>query len=212
MNKGVPFCLAAFAVAVLTGCGATKEPTGCQYDFEATVRSGPSAPKTLHGTLTMVQPAANLAIARLDLASGGPPIFTSGQIDGKNITLRFWLADGTSIIGTGPMEHPTDQCKGQMQGSLTGPVAGDTGDWLVNPNITPKSLLCGPFGNGCYFASATGGTCSDVCIMAGITDTPTLATCITNCVNTTPPGTFILDCMDKHVVTSFFQPDAGCYL
>ncbi len=103
---------------------------GCKYDFDATVRSGPSEGLALVGTLAVVTVAPGVLRGYLYPNDDGEAFRVYGAVD-KNmgIDLRFELTDGRVIVGTGIVEAPIDECRGTMDGTFIGPEKEDEGDW-----------------------------------------------------------------------------------
>jgi hypothetical protein len=125
---------------------ATDENDTCTWDFEATVRVGPNAGKSVVGTLTV-------EIDKHGALSGsliGNSLLTDeedqtipvvGQATGRAVNLALQLqksedetTPGIFLFGTGTAALPISsatQCGGAMGGTFAGPAAGDIGDWLV---------------------------------------------------------------------------------
>lgn len=164
--------------ASLVGAGVVQAQTGhgvslaapanpgaaCILQLTATVRLGPSlkqrlTPKSakaaeLTAKLT-ITPDAHGAIANgvLELADG-TKLAAIGQIVGTAINLRVTLAKNRVLILVGTAERPLDQCGGAVDGLLTGPQAGDLGDW----HATASPALAATTGNGTAGASNGAGS------------------------------------------------------
>lgn len=133
-------------VAAAMGCGDDGEDQGeplddweatwCDQDFEATVHAGPNTGLALvgHLQLTFDEEMASLGGTFIADATASDPstaIEVDGSVANGQVTLRFHLADGRIIQGSGPISADALACKPGMEfeGNLTGPDAGDTGDW-----------------------------------------------------------------------------------
>ena len=114
------------------GAGASppRKLAACKYDFQANVTQGPDSGLSLHGSLVLAADGDG-AFGTLTADGMSQPIPTAAAIDGEQITLQFSLSDDTVIEGTGALSGTLAQCSGMMTGTLTGPAAGDTGDWLA---------------------------------------------------------------------------------
>lgn len=147
--------MAAICGAALTaGCGGDepaeqmqddplKDSKGvCAYEnFDATVTEGPSAGLKAEGTLTLIEEMDGTLSGKLeskDAMGAETSIPVTGKITDLTIDLTFTLADGGKISGTGALPTPFEQCGGptkgmdpgpKMEGTLTGPKAGDKGNW-----------------------------------------------------------------------------------
>jgi hypothetical protein len=155
--KGIVRCMRILVIGLimvmLAGCGGTSETTptpaaaakvaGCQYKFDATVREGPSAGTNVGGTLVLVQAKPDDAgsfkgavVPPGVQVAGAQFVPVTAQVNGKDVTLTFSLADGSQITGTGTTEAGIGDCRGTMSGSFTGPKANDKGDWLGGAALT----------------------------------------------------------------------------
>lgn len=118
----------------------------CTLDFEATVRVGPNAGKTLIGILTVEIDehgalSGSLTGNSLLTDEEDQTVPVVGQATGRAVNLAFELqksegerTPGIFLFGTGTAAHPISsatQCGGAMGGTFAGPEAGDIGDWLV---------------------------------------------------------------------------------
>ncbi|HRI65980.1 MAG TPA: hypothetical protein PK156_17150 [Polyangium sp.] len=105
----------------------------CAYDpFNAVVREGPSAGLAASGALTLIEEMDGSLRGKLentDAQGIKTTIPVTGSVKGKTIDLVFTLADGGQIKGTGTLAKPFEECAEPMEGTLTGPLAGDKGDW-----------------------------------------------------------------------------------
>ena len=87
-----------------------------------------------------------------------------------------------------------------MTGTLTGPAAGDTGDWLAQ---SQQELLCETL---CAYHPPTMTSCTSYCEIIGYTmGTPKFETCFENCLGS--PAIYL--CNSDGSLTSFFTPCEG---
>ena len=112
----------------------------CRLAIVATVRLGPDAtermqtdvPGELRGELGFsLGPDGAIDAGRL-LLDGGPEVPVVGQATGRAINLRANLQavqEGLALVLVGTAEQPLTRCTGGIDGLLTGPLAGDLGDW-----------------------------------------------------------------------------------
>ena len=109
----------------------------CLLDIVANVRLGPSAgaimagnvPGELRGELTIgISPNGAVDSGRLSI-EGGPEFPVVGQVNGRALNLRVEVGPDQTIVLVGTAARPLDQCKGDVDGLLTGPRVGDLGDW-----------------------------------------------------------------------------------
>lgn len=122
--------LCVLLAITLTACdAAVAQAQGCTMDFEASVRQGPDAGILLVGNLSF-KIDGNGRLSGALVTKDGRQIAASGQTVGQAISLIFNLDTDQHIFGTGTLEHDVQECSGVMGGSLTGPNAGDSGDWL----------------------------------------------------------------------------------
>lgn len=111
----------------------------CTLDFLGTVRIGPtstqvltndsSQPGEVRGSLSFgLDQAGALQSASLTLADG-TSLPVVGQATGTALQFRVAAGSGLTIVGTGVGEQDIAACQGAIDGILTGPQAGDLGDW-----------------------------------------------------------------------------------
>ncbi len=185
----------------LSACGSASPQDGdpvdvsvCKSDFEATVKQGPSAPLSLRGTLTLTGDSRG-AIGYLQPTGSSDKVPVNAQFVDNDIALKFYLPDATIIRGQGPATSPLSQCNGQMTGGLTGPKAGDSGDWLVR-NFA-QDLACA---SRCYFHPPLPNSCHNLCNIYGYADgTAHFNSCYDDCVSA--PAQYYCDS-----TTAFFDP------
>lgn len=172
-----------------------QEVNVCKYEFAADVRSGPSAPLRVAGTLRLAQREGQELLGEIQPEGGSAPILTTGRIseDGETITLRFQLIDGRVIRGSGPARGGPEGCTGIMDGTLTGPGAGDVGDWLGT------ALTAGRCLSVCHTFSSNASTCAALC--SAISNVMDYQTCVAEC--TSDVG-LTLSCAPPNNTTSFF--------
>lgn len=189
----------------------TRDYPVCQYDFEATIRSGPDAGLAVHGELTLADLGdlkSGTAVGELVLDDeAGSRIVVSAKT-GADLDLYFWLADGTMIHGNGTLTSSVGSCPARIEGSALGPHEGSVGDWLA---IGTVNLTC-TIQCGCPFdAQSATPACQNACILLGLDPSTTAgATCVQGCVtNELNEG---CTCTEQHFgagVSTFF-PTAGC--
>lgn len=102
----------------------------CVVNFEATVRSGPSAGTALVGYAVFQADASGALVDSHMRTVEGQTLPVTGRVTGRDVTLRFDLGGGRAVQGTGTLGASIRDCHGEMRGPLTGPMPGDTGDWL----------------------------------------------------------------------------------
>ncbi len=102
----------------------------CVVNFEATVRSGPSAGTALVGYAVFQTDGSGALVDSHMRTVDGRTLPVTGRATGRDVTLRFDLGDGRAVQGTGTLGASIRDCQGEMRGPLTGPMPGDTGDWL----------------------------------------------------------------------------------
>lgn len=125
-----------FISLLVAGCGGAAQQGGsCNGPFEASVRTGPNAGMNLAGDLQLSFDNQGRLSGTLVL-NDGSKIGTSGQTVGQAISLLFDVG-GEKIFGVGTLESDLQMCTGVSGGPLTGPKAGDGGDWLFSPGSKP---------------------------------------------------------------------------
>lgn len=142
-RRGILGALASGSALTALGLRATTRPvmaeTACSLDLVATVRVGPDAgqflwaggtqPGQIHGRLVFSAGATgSLAGASFQL-DDGTSLPAVGQITGYALHARIALGDARSLMLTGVGEQPIGLCAGLVGGLLSGPQAGDLGDW-----------------------------------------------------------------------------------
>lgn len=115
---------------------ASAQAGRCDTALIANVRTGPDAGLTVAGLLRLEFDAEGVISGRYEVGTpealaGDYPVV--GQTSGHAIALLITIADGAVIVGTGALERPLGECRGEMLGPLVGPLEGDTGDWLGSP-------------------------------------------------------------------------------
>ena len=136
--------MAVVSAMFVAGCGdepaEEKKPDElanskavCVYDpFDATVKAGPSMGFAATGALTLIEEADGSLRGKLeskDANGAKTSVPVTGAVKDMSIELTFTLPDGGIINGVGTLDKPFEACAEPIQGTLTGPKAGDTGDW-----------------------------------------------------------------------------------
>src|SRR5215217_398118 len=114
-----------------------ESAVSCQLEIVASIRLGPSAgviidgnvPGELSGKLTLAIGADGAIDSGRFHSKGGAELPVVGQADGRSLNLRVDVADDQTLIFVGTAAQPLKQCKGDIDGLLTGPRVGDLGDW-----------------------------------------------------------------------------------
>src|SRR5215213_636246 len=134
---GLTTALGRDRMAQAIPAGQADAPGDCLFDIVANVRLGPSAgailegnvPGELRGELTFaIGPDGAVDSGRLSI-EGGPEFPVVGQVDGRALNLRVEVGRDQTVVLVGTAARPLDQCKGDVDGLLTGPRVGDLGDW-----------------------------------------------------------------------------------
>ncbi len=110
----------------------------CSFAFSTTVRSGPSAgqslapggqPGELRGQIDFsLSDTGNIEKGELFLPDGtNVPVV--GQATGHSLQFRISLGPGLTLVAVGVGEQDVAACQGAIDGVVTGPAAGDLGDW-----------------------------------------------------------------------------------
>jgi hypothetical protein len=126
--------LAAFGLKIKQAPAAAQETqeATCVIDFAATVRQGSSAGQPVgdvRGELSFgLSGKGNLENASLRLADG-TSVPVVGQATGHSLQIRLQLAANQPLIAVGVGEREITECEGAIDGLVTGPAAGDLGDF-----------------------------------------------------------------------------------
>jgi len=129
--------LAAIGVERTRSALPAAQDDTCRLTLVANVRLGPSAGAVLAGT-TPGELRGELSFAlgdggaidrgRLRLADGDElPVV--GQAIGRAVHLRVQLTQRQPVVLVGTAAEDLGACRGAVDGLLTGPQAGDLGDW-----------------------------------------------------------------------------------
>lgn len=139
--------LAAFGIKQVPA--VAQEAATCAIDFVATVRQGPTANQELRGELSFgLSGKGALENATLLLADG-TSVPVVGQATGHALQLRVQLAANQPLIAIGVGEQEIAACQGAIDGLVTGPAAGDLGDFhAVVLRATGDLGAAGAGGNG----------------------------------------------------------------
>jgi hypothetical protein len=125
-----------FVALALTGFGGTSAhltkstaPLSARI-FSADVRSGPDKDLALWGRLA-IRLSRSGSLSGAVVRAGGVRVPVSGTAHGRTLTMAFHLPAGT-MFGTGTASHKIRSIADlPTRGTLTGPRAGDAGDWAV---------------------------------------------------------------------------------
>jgi hypothetical protein len=99
--------------------------------FSADVRSGPDKDLALWGRLA-IRLSRSGSLSGAVVRAGGLRVPVSGTAHGRTLTLAFHLSAGT-MSGTGTASHEIRSIADlPTRGALTGPRAGDAGDWALS--------------------------------------------------------------------------------
>lgn len=155
VGLGLAGCATDDAAGSPAGDGgtATAASAACSYDFSATVRSGPAAGTEVAGALYISRTTDDAFMGSLRPRDGSAPLTVGGHLAAGQMTLQIQLADGRTMTGSGAYAGAFEACQMNLAGELTGPSAGDTGDWLS------QRILCNARCNTCI-DNACGETCS----------------------------------------------------
>ena len=106
-----------------------RAPTSCQMPFTASVRSGPSAGASFTGILSLDYSKGDGSLSGSLNTDSGQSVPVTGMMSGNQIELQMTTPSG-EVHGTGTLPVDKSPCAGELQGPLTGPTAGDAGDWV----------------------------------------------------------------------------------
>jgi hypothetical protein len=126
--------LAAFGLNLKQAPAAAQETqeATCVIDFAATVRQGSSAGQPagdVRGELSFgLSGKGNLEKASLRLADG-TSVPVVGQATGHSLQIRIQRAAEQALVAIGVGEREISECEGAIDGLVTGPAAGDLGDF-----------------------------------------------------------------------------------
>lgn len=121
------------------GHAPARAATTCTLSWTANVRFGPSTgamlvaggtlPGELKGTLSLaLGDDGAIDQGQLRLADGST-VTVVGQALGRALHLRLQTGNGQALVAVGTAEQAVASCTGMIDGSLTGPQAGDLGEW-----------------------------------------------------------------------------------
>lgn len=132
--------LSCAVLSIVSACGdASTNPAPttsavaratCNYDFEATVRSGPATGTSVHGALIIGRTSTERFAGELRPRDGSAPLQVGGMLSNGALSLQVRLADGRTLNGSGTYAGAFESCQMNLTGDLTGPTAADRGDWL----------------------------------------------------------------------------------
>ena len=127
-------------VGALSGCGEepsegaeqgntmASERRACVGDFEATVRSGPSAGAMVYGGFAMEE-LEDGSLSTTIMTQDGE-ILPVATLSEEGLELQIEMPNGT-IVGLDPSMTDMQSCPSVIEGDLVGPAEGDAGDWLA---------------------------------------------------------------------------------
>ena len=133
--------LTAGGVLGALGLGRTAiaQPSTCTLDFVTTIRSGPTRGQLL--TSDAAQPGEARGELSFSLSStgalengtllltDGTSLPVVGQATGTSLNVRIDAGEGLVLVAIGVGEQEIAACQGAIDGLMTGPQAGDLGDW-----------------------------------------------------------------------------------
>ena len=129
---------------------SSQQAQVCRYQGEAKVTEGIHAGLKLEGNLYVVSKlnarsriTGNFYVQGNPLGDGTKIIKMDGTIKSGRITMNFKMPKGAgTILGTGDFPAEAAECKGTVEGLLSGPARDDRGDWRFNvePATTCEGL------------------------------------------------------------------------
>jgi hypothetical protein len=172
--RGLVVCL-----AFVVGCSGEpveeKETPGseriaCVGDFEATVRTGPSAGAEVYGGFALEEREDGSLSALI--MTEGQEVEAQASMSSEGLELQIPMDDGT-IVGLDPSVVDLESCPSLLEGDLVGPTEGDAGDWLARTTTVTS--------NGNTYTSTFDG--NGVVVTIEITDRNGNTTILYNCNN-----------------------------
>jgi hypothetical protein len=124
----------------------------CVLDLIAAVRTGPSEDAALGGVERgelrgelrfSLDKNGGLRDALLTLEDG-TELEATGQATGSALTVRIAIPLGGTLVLVGAGESALRACRGAVDGLLTGPEAGDLGDWHASASAVSGGDSAGP--------------------------------------------------------------------
>ena len=100
----------------------------CHLQFQAKVHQGPEAGLSLAGDLKTEVDRTGVFSSTL-IQENGPTLTVTGQLNGRAVNLLVALGNAQYLFGVGTLQNASADCVGVVGGTLTGPQAGDSGDW-----------------------------------------------------------------------------------
>ena len=100
----------------------------CYIQFQAKVYQGPDAGLSLAGDLKTEVDHTGVFSSTL-IQESGPAVTVTGQINGRAANFMMALDNEQYLFAVGTLQNASAGCSGVAGGTLTGPQAGDRGDW-----------------------------------------------------------------------------------
>lgn len=125
----------------LTRVAVAEPATGaiCTLAFSGSVRLGPSAgqilapgssqPGALTGRISIAPSGSGAIEGGILTLADGKQLPVVGHATGRSLSLRIGAGDSRPLVAVGVGERLLTDCAGAFDGLLTGPQAGDLGDW-----------------------------------------------------------------------------------
>jgi hypothetical protein len=118
----------------------------CIFDFEATVRIGPSSEergtRRIAGELQLGIDREGGGVGGILILEDGEKLDVQGQATGRSVSLRISFGDGDALVLVGAGFSPFAECNVGYSGPASGPRPGDLGDWRTELNPGPVPGFC----------------------------------------------------------------------
>ena len=150
-----------------TACGGAQSPCFMMESrYTVAIRQGPDAGMSFQGVFGLRIAEDGHLYGAFKPDSGLPPdkaMPITGSADGQAVSLRFTVAPGVYIYGTGTADHDLFSCHDPsvktiaMGGVFSGPQPGDLGDWQCSTHgyVRAGDSLTGVF-NGTTTTDTSG--------------------------------------------------------